>query len=100
GASLEDGLPMLDPDYAVHFDAPMPGPVYLQNQSRVQHGLQSVNLSLVAYRNSCIINSLLGLAFDPDVPDRQLLDSLEDQETEAGSILCDAPQSSRQPAVA
>ncbi|PRX26157.1 mycobactin lysine-N-oxygenase [Paraburkholderia sp. BL18I3N2] len=99
GASREDGLPTLDPDYAVRFDASMPGPVYLQNQSRVQHGLQSVNLSLVAYRNSRIINSLLGLAFYPDVPDRQLLDSLEDQETEAGSILCDAPQASHQPAV-
>lgn len=62
-AHMEDDLPVLGPDYAVSFKQHMPGPVYLQNQGRLQHGLQSANLSLVAYRNSLIINSLLGQPF-------------------------------------
>ncbi|WP_445219820.1 lysine N(6)-hydroxylase/L-ornithine N(5)-oxygenase family protein [Bradyrhizobium sp. Pa8] len=75
-AHMEDDLPVLGPDYAVSFTQQMPGPVYLQNQSRLQHGLQSANLSLVAYRNSLIINSLLGRAFYLD-HSGQLLDGLE-----------------------
>ncbi|GLR91420.1 lysine N(6)-hydroxylase/L-ornithine N(5)-oxygenase family protein [Bradyrhizobium iriomotense] len=62
-AHMENNLPVLGADYAVSFTQKMPGPVYLQNQSRLQHGLQSANLSLVAYRNSLIINSLLGQPF-------------------------------------
>ncbi|WFU80487.1 SidA/IucD/PvdA family monooxygenase [Bradyrhizobium sp. CIAT3101] len=65
-AHMEDDLPVLGADYAVSFTQNMPGPVYLQNQSRLQHGLQSANLSLVAYRNSLIINSLLGQPFYVD----------------------------------
>lgn len=86
GACLEDGLPDLGHDYAVRFEQGMPGPVYLQNQGRVQHGLQSVNLSLVAYRNSRIINSLLGHAFYPDVPDQQLLGELDQAEDAAEEV--------------
>ncbi|WBL82739.1 lysine N(6)-hydroxylase/L-ornithine N(5)-oxygenase family protein [Bradyrhizobium xenonodulans] len=77
GAHMEDSLPVVGPDYAVRFDQHMPGPVYLQNQSRLQHGLQSVNLSLVAYRSSLIINSLLGQPFYLDTSDRQILDGYD-----------------------
>ncbi|MEI9425678.1 SidA/IucD/PvdA family monooxygenase [Mesorhizobium sp. Cs1299R1N1] len=77
GACMEDGLRVLGPDYAVRFNQHMPGPVYLQNQSRLLHGLQSVNLSLVAYRNSLIINSLLGQPFYLNTSDRQMLDGYE-----------------------
>jgi lysine N6-hydroxylase/mycobactin lysine-N-oxygenase len=77
GARMEDRLPVVGPDYAVRFDQHMPGPVYLQNQSRLQHGLQSVNLSLVAYRSSLIINSLLGQPFYLDTSDRQILDGCD-----------------------
>ncbi|MFB6421033.1 lysine N(6)-hydroxylase/L-ornithine N(5)-oxygenase family protein [Bradyrhizobium tunisiense] len=77
GARMEDSLPVVGPDYAVRFDQHMPGPVYLQNQSRLQHGLQSVNLSLVAYRSSLIINSLLGQPFYLDTSDRQILDGYD-----------------------
>lgn len=73
GACMEDGLPVLGPDYAVRFGRPVPGPIYLQNQSRVQHGLQSANLSLVAYRNSQIINSLLGRPFYLNTSGRQII---------------------------
>ncbi|AMA60088.1 oxygenase [Bradyrhizobium sp. CCGE-LA001] len=73
GACKEGGLPVLGPDYAVRFGRHMPGPIYLQNQSRVQHGLQSANLSLVAYRNSQIINSLLGRPFYLNTSDRQMI---------------------------
>ncbi|WP_244443453.1 SidA/IucD/PvdA family monooxygenase [Bradyrhizobium sp. Ai1a-2] len=87
GARMEDGLPVLGPDYAVRFDQHMPGPVFLQNQSRLQHGLQSVNLSLVAYRNSLIINSLLGQSFYLDTSDRQILDSYDNSDTsELGAL--------------
>ncbi|WP_407175789.1 lysine N(6)-hydroxylase/L-ornithine N(5)-oxygenase family protein [Bradyrhizobium sp. STM 3562] len=74
GACMEDGLPVLGPDYAVRFSRHMPGPIYLQNQSRVQHGLQSANLSLVAHRNSLIINSLLGRQFYLNTSDRQMIE--------------------------
>ncbi|MHB0773082.1 SidA/IucD/PvdA family monooxygenase [Bradyrhizobium sp. 1.29L] len=77
GARMEDSVPVVGPDYAVRFDQHMPGPVYLQNQSRLQHGLQSVNLSLVAYRSSLIINSLLGHPFYLDTSDRQILDNYD-----------------------
>ncbi|WP_245315301.1 lysine N(6)-hydroxylase/L-ornithine N(5)-oxygenase family protein [Bradyrhizobium yuanmingense] len=73
GACMEDGLPVLGPDYAVRFGRHMPGPIYLQNQSRVQHGLQSANLSLVAYRNSQIINSLLGRPFYLNTSDTEMI---------------------------
>ncbi|WFU39883.1 SidA/IucD/PvdA family monooxygenase [Bradyrhizobium sp. CB82] len=71
-AHMENNLPVLGADYAVSFTQKMPGPVYLQNQSRLQHGLQSVNLSLVAYRNSLIINSLLGQPFYLDRSEHSL----------------------------
>lgn len=81
-ARMEDGLPVMRDDYSVEFSQPMNGKVYLQNRSRIQHGLQSVNLSLVAYRSSRIVNSLLGRHFYPDIPDNQLLTQLESfQET-------------------
>ncbi|WP_245287088.1 SidA/IucD/PvdA family monooxygenase [Bradyrhizobium sp. Tv2a-2] len=77
GARMEEGLPVLGPDYAVCFSQQMPGPVYLQNQSRLQHGLQSVNLSLVAYRNSLIINGLLERPFYVNTAERQVLEGYE-----------------------
>ncbi|MGY8678587.1 SidA/IucD/PvdA family monooxygenase [Bradyrhizobium sp. UFLA05-153] len=77
GAHMEDGLPVLGSDYAVSFNQHMPGPVYLQNQSRLQHGLQSANLSLVAYRNSLIINSLLGRPFYLEQSGQRVLDGYE-----------------------
>ncbi|MGB7192713.1 MAG: SidA/IucD/PvdA family monooxygenase [Collimonas pratensis] len=76
-ARMEDGLPVMRDDYSVEFKQPMRGKVYLQNRSRIQHGLQSVNLSLVAYRSSRIVNSVLGRNFYPEVPDSQLLNQLE-----------------------
>ncbi|MCP3475803.1 SidA/IucD/PvdA family monooxygenase [Bradyrhizobium sp. CCGUVB1N3] len=95
-AHMEDDLPVLGPDYAVSFMQQMPGPVYLQNQSRLQHGLQSANLSLVAYRNSLIINSLLGQPFyldqsgqllgDYESPDDAELNDLSDAMTSAENM--------------
>ncbi|WP_439373278.1 SidA/IucD/PvdA family monooxygenase [Bradyrhizobium sp. DASA03120] len=87
-AHMEDGLPVLGPDYAVSFTKQMPGPVYLQNQSRLQHGLQSTNLSLVAYRNSLIINSLLGQPFYLDHSGQFLggYESPDEQNATSGSI--------------
>lgn len=95
-AHMEDDLPVLGPDYAVSFMQQMPGPVYLQNQSRLQHGLQSANLSLVAYRNSLIINSLLGQPFYLDQsgqllggyegPDDAELNDLSDARTSAENM--------------
>ena len=83
---LEEGAPVLGRDYAVEFccdeEEHQAGKLFLQNRSRVQHGLQSVNLSLVAYRNSLIINSVLGYEFYASEPDSHLLGSLDDVETE------------------
>ncbi|WP_439406437.1 lysine N(6)-hydroxylase/L-ornithine N(5)-oxygenase family protein [Bradyrhizobium sp. DASA03076] len=86
-AHMENNLPVLGPDYAVSFTKPMPGQVYLQNQSRLQHGLQSANLSLVAYRNSLIINSLLGQPFYLDRSEHSLdgYDNPDHAELNAGS---------------
>lgn len=70
-ACVDNDLPVIDENYAVQFNQPMPGPVYLQNRSVVQHGLQSANLSMVAYRNSRIVNNLLGYEHfhaEPDFP--------------------------------
>ncbi|MGY8663453.1 SidA/IucD/PvdA family monooxygenase [Bradyrhizobium sp. UFLA05-109] len=91
-AHMEDDLPVLDPDYAVSFMQQMPGPVYLQNQSRLQHGLQSANLSLVAYRNSLIINSLLGQQFYLD-QSRQLLDGYDSPDDAELNAVSDAMKS-------
>lgn len=88
-AHMEDDLPVLGPDYAVSFMQQMPGPVYLQNQSRLQHGLQSANLSLVAYRNSLIINSLLGQPFYRD-QSGQLLGGYESPDDAGLNDLSDA----------
>ncbi|AYG70666.1 SidA/IucD/PvdA family monooxygenase [Rhizobium sp. CCGE531] len=71
-AVIEDDLPVVDEDYAVQFKDSAPGQVYLQSRTRVQNGLQSVNLSLVAYRNSRIVNRLLGRDHYANVPDRQI----------------------------
>ncbi|KPA89293.1 lysine/ornithine N-monooxygenase [Pseudomonas asplenii] len=78
-ARRDSGLPLIDANYCVQFATPMPGPVYLQNRSLVQHGLQSVNLSMVAYRNSRILNDLLGYEYfqaEPDTPMFSHLDAL------------------------
>ncbi|WP_017905213.1 lysine N(6)-hydroxylase/L-ornithine N(5)-oxygenase family protein [Pseudomonas asplenii] len=78
-AQRDGGLPLIDGSYAVQFATPMPGPVYLQNRSVVQHGLQSVNLSMVAYRNSRILNDLLGYEHfqaEPDTPMFSHIDAL------------------------
>jgi len=81
-ARVDNGQPLIDENYAVRFAEPMPGPVYLQNRSVVQHGLQSVNLSMVAYRNSRIINNLLGYEHfhaEPDDPMFSQIDALSDR---------------------
>lgn len=75
-ASMEGGLPVVKDDYSVQFEDNAPGQVYLQNRSPVQSGLQSVNLSLVAYRNGRIINSLLRREYYLNVPDRPILGCL------------------------
>ncbi|EHH06291.1 lysine N(6)-hydroxylase/L-ornithine N(5)-oxygenase family protein [Mesorhizobium amorphae] len=77
-ACMEDGLPVVRDDYAVKFKDNISGSVYLQNRTLVQNGLQSVNLSLVAFRNSRIINSILGQEYYTYVPDRHFLKSLGD----------------------
>lgn len=92
-ACMDDGLPVVNGDYSIQFNRKMPGSVFLQNQSRVQHGLQSVNLSLVAYRNSRIINALLGQEYYSNTPDQQVFSALEEL-TEVGEIERDlAPKS-------
>ncbi|PPQ15540.1 oxygenase [Bradyrhizobium sp. AC87j1] len=96
GACMEDGLPVLGPDYAVRFGQHMPGPIYLQNQSRVQHGLQSANLSLVAYRNSQIINSLLGRPFYLNTSARQMIQVYAPSDTSEGDAGVVAMRSTRQ----
>ncbi|UUQ65727.1 SidA/IucD/PvdA family monooxygenase [Pseudomonas fuscovaginae UPB0736] len=80
-AQRDGGQPLIDGSYRVQFATPMPGPVYLQNRSIVQHGLQSVNLSMVAYRNSRILNDLLGYEHfqaEPDTPMFSHIDALTD----------------------
>jgi lysine N6-hydroxylase/mycobactin lysine-N-oxygenase len=76
-AKFDDKLPVVDSDYKVEMRAKTAGAIYLQNRTVVQHGLQSVNLSLVAYRSSRIINSVLGYEFYSSTPDQSMFTRIE-----------------------
>jgi len=62
-AWIEDDLPRINADCSLETRIALPGKIYFQNRTRIQHGLQNANLSLVAYRNATIVNSMIGKKF-------------------------------------
>ncbi|RXH33558.1 hypothetical protein XH84_09785 [Bradyrhizobium nanningense] len=72
-ACTENGLPKIRADCSLESRIALPGKIYLQNRTRIQHGLQNPNLSLVAYRNATIINSIMGKEFYPLNSNRSML---------------------------
>ncbi|WP_050384072.1 lysine N(6)-hydroxylase/L-ornithine N(5)-oxygenase family protein [Bradyrhizobium pachyrhizi] len=56
---------VVDKDFSARFDGPAKCRLYVQNGARFQHGIADTNLSLVPWRASLILNSILGrLAYD------------------------------------
>lgn len=45
-------------DYSVVTRYPKANKIFIQNISKLTHGISDPNLGLVAYRNACIINSI------------------------------------------
>jgi lysine N6-hydroxylase len=54
-----DGRYNINRDFSIQWDGPDDRRLYVQNASRHAHGVMDPNLSLVAWRNAVIINSLL-----------------------------------------
>ncbi|MDH6579519.1 SidA/IucD/PvdA family monooxygenase [Kitasatospora sp. MAP5-34] len=53
------GEPVIDSDYSIRWKHSERNRMYVQNRSRVGHGLADPNLSLLAVRSAVILNSLL-----------------------------------------
>lgn len=81
-ACIEDSLPRIRSDYSLESRIALPGKIYFQNRTSIQHGLQNANLSLVAYRNATIVNSIMGKEFYPVDMDPSMLSRLAELEEE------------------
>lgn len=57
--SDESGRPLLEADYSVRWKNAERNRLYLQNRSRIGHGIADPNLSLLAVRSATILNSVL-----------------------------------------
>ncbi|HBF29913.1 SidA/IucD/PvdA family monooxygenase [Rhizobium sp.] len=67
------GMPLLTDDYALKWAGPNSNRIYVQNAGRHSHGIADSQLSLMAWRSACIINSLLGRDhFDTEPDNAQL----------------------------
>ncbi|MGY3443367.1 lysine N(6)-hydroxylase/L-ornithine N(5)-oxygenase family protein [Bradyrhizobium sp. USDA 4473] len=53
---------MVDREFSARFDGPGKCRLYVQNGARFQHGIADTNLSLVPWRASLILNSIIGRA--------------------------------------
>ncbi|WP_342710137.1 SidA/IucD/PvdA family monooxygenase [Bradyrhizobium sp. B124] len=51
---------VVEPDFSARFDGPEECRLYVQNGARFQHGIADTNLSLVPWRASTILNSIIG----------------------------------------
>ena len=58
----------IDEDFAVRWDGPPDRNIFLQNAAREQRGLADPNLSLVAWRAQRILDRLLGVRTDDQLP--------------------------------
>ncbi|QOZ24170.1 lysine N(6)-hydroxylase/L-ornithine N(5)-oxygenase family protein [Bradyrhizobium sp. CCBAU 51753] len=56
---------VVDKEFSARFDGPGKCRLYVQNGARLQHGIADTNLSLVPWRASLILNSIIGrVAYD------------------------------------
>ncbi|MCA1395691.1 SidA/IucD/PvdA family monooxygenase [Bradyrhizobium sp. BRP56] len=51
---------VVDKEFSARFDGPEKCRLYVQNGARLQHGIADTNLSLVPWRASLILNSIIG----------------------------------------
>lgn len=56
----EDHELQVSDDYTLCWKDGTRAPIFVQNRSRLRHGVADPNLSLLAVRSACIVNSLLG----------------------------------------
>jgi lysine N6-hydroxylase len=58
----------IDQDFAIAWDGPPERTVFIQNAAREQRGLADPNLSLIAWRSQRILDRLLGVRTDDQLP--------------------------------